>query len=68
MIFLHAFSALYYSLNIKRSSECTHVWIPMMAAGGVGFDRTRVAPGLVGVISEFGHATANAAGCSMTDK
>ena len=65
MIFLHAFLMLYYSLNIRRSLECAIVWIPMMAADGGGFDRIRVAPGLPGVMNVFGHARANAAGCTV---
>ena len=59
MVFLHAFLISYYSLNIRRSSECASVWIPMMAADGGGFNRMRVAPGLVGVINAVGIAIAN---------
>ena len=37
----------------------------MMATVGSGSDRIRVAPGLPGVMKVFGHARANAAGCTV---
>ena len=39
----------------------------MIASVGGGFNRMRVDPGLAGVLNVFGHARANAAGCSVMD-
>ena len=68
MIFLHGFLTLYYSLNIQSSFSCARVCILMMAAVGGVSERMRVAPGLVGVINEFGHTRSNAAGCAVMAK